>query len=71
MNASLRCFESWSDGSRNAAPSRARDSQSMHLAGDKRLQDQQVQSLLLKGCRFRVQEMSPIGILEKMIMIYI
>src|SRR3982075_2059847 len=35
----------------------ARDSQSVHLAGDKRFQDQQVQSPLQKACLFRAQLM--------------
>jgi len=39
----------------------ARDSQSVHLASDKRFQDQHVQSPLQKGCRFRVQGITPIG----------
>src|ERR1700687_860847 len=38
----------------------SRDSQSVHLASDKRFQDQQVQGPLQKGCRFRVQDISPI-----------
>src|SRR6266404_2566222 len=36
----------------------ARDSQSMHFAGKKRFQDQQVQSPLQKSCRFRAQDAS-------------
>src|SRR6267143_1729905 len=39
----------------------ARDSQSVHLAGNKRFQDQQVQSPLQKARRFRAQSMPPIG----------
>src|SRR5260370_26652864 len=39
----------------------ARDSQAVHLAGDKRFQDQQVQSPLQECCRFRLQSMPPIG----------
>src|SRR5467141_2381499 len=38
----------------------ARDSQSVHLAGDKRFQDQQVQSPLQKACLFRAQSVPPI-----------
>src|SRR6266849_7758328 len=37
----------------------ARDSQAVHFAGDKRFQDQQVQSPLQEACRFRAQTMSP------------
>src|SRR6267143_6078712 len=39
----------------------ARDSQSVHLAGDKRFQDQQVQSPLQKACLFRAQSTPRIG----------
>src|SRR6267143_5678558 len=39
----------------------ARDSESMHLAGDKRFQDQQVQSPLQKACLFRAQSTPRIG----------
>src|SRR4029077_20906191 len=38
----------------------ARDSQSVHLAGNQRFQDQQVQSPLQKACVFRAQFMPPI-----------
>ena len=40
-----------------------RDSQSVHLASDKRFQDQHVQSPLQKSCRFGVQDVSPIDAL--------
>ena len=43
----------------------ARDSQAVHLAGDKRFQDQQVQSPLEKGSRFGMQDSSPIDILQE------
>src|SRR4029077_6570910 len=36
----------------------ARDSQSVHLGGDKRFQNQQVQSPLQEACRFRAQRIS-------------
>ncbi len=39
----------------------ARDSQVVHLASDKRFQDQQVQSPLQKACRSRLQSTPPIG----------
>jgi hypothetical protein len=38
----------------------ARDSQAVHLASDKRFQNQHIQSPLQKCCRFRIQEISPI-----------
>src|SRR5882762_1496884 len=123
LDTSLRCFQSLSDGPRNAAPSfgfgfellqsrlgqsivfgaavvfglspkrgnptfffhsvqggkertwfdnksatcdlldPARDSQSVHLAGDKGFQDQQIQSPLHEGRRSRAQEISPIDVL--------
>src|SRR6266704_5098677 len=41
----------------------ARDSQAVHLASDKRLQDQQVQRSLQKRCLLPAQKISPIDIL--------
>src|SRR5438445_13836841 len=41
----------------------ARDSQSVHLACNKGLQNQQVQGSLQNCCRLRAQDTSPIGIL--------
>lgn len=39
----------------------ARDTQAVHFAGDKRFQDQQVQSPLQKAGLLRAQGMPPIG----------
>jgi len=43
----------------------ARDFQSMYCASHKLFQDQQVESRLQKGRRFRIQNVSPIGILSE------
>jgi len=40
-----------------------RDSQPVHFAGDKRFQDQQVQSALQESCRLFFQKGAPIDIL--------
>lgn len=41
----------------------ARDSEPVLLASDKRLEDEQIQCALKKGCRLRVQSASPIELL--------
>jgi len=41
----------------------ARDSEPVLLAGDKRLEDEQIQGALKQGCWLRVQNSSPIEVL--------
>jgi hypothetical protein len=43
----------------------ARDSEPVLLAGDKGLEDEQIQGSLKEGCWFRFQSFSPIEILQE------